>query len=191
MADFIRLYDICQSGTRALGPGFRYVIWTQGCPFNCPGCISPESRSMEMGFLVGLDSLVDDIVNNHNIEGITISGGEPMIQAKALYELVEKVRQLRPELTVIVFSGFRLEELKSEDQRRLVGSIDLLIDGEYVDALNEGRGLRGSSNQRFHFITDRLLQYREKLEQDIRTIEVHVRRDKTVAYGIPSKGTFN
>ena len=70
-------------------------------------------------------------------------------------------------------------------------TIDLLIDGEYVDELNDGMGLRGSSNQRLHFMSNRLLPFKEELEHGKRVIEFHIQQDKTVAYGIPKRKMFN
>lgn len=191
MVEYIRLYDICRNGSRALGPGLRYIIWTQGCSFHCPKCLSPNSRPLDKGYLVKIDSLADDIINHPTIEGITISGGEPMLQAESLCKLVSIMKHKRPELTFICFTGFNREDLTSFSQQQLIDSIDLLIDGPYIDQLNDGKGLRGSSNQRLHFISDRLLSFKDELEQKSRNVEFHIHADKTVAYGIPKKGLFN
>lgn len=134
----IRIYDICRGGSRALGPGLRYIIWTQGCLFHCANCLSPQSRPLDQGYLMEVDSIADDIISNQKIEGITISGGEPMIQAESLCQLLDKVRDKRPELTIISFTGFRKENLTAPAQIQLLNTIDLLIDGEYVDELNDG-----------------------------------------------------
>ena len=186
----IRIYDICRGGSRALGPGLRYIIWTQGCLFHCANCLSPQSKPLDQGYLMEVDSIADDIISNQNIEGITISGGEPMIQAEPLCQLLDKVKDKRPELTIISFTGFRKENLTAPAQIQLLNTIDLLIDGEYVDELNDGMGLRGSSNQRLHFMSNRLLPFKEELEHGKRVIEFHIQQDKTVAYGIPKRKMF-
>ena len=186
----IRIYDICRGGSRALGPGLRYIIWTQGCLFHCANCLSPQSKPLDQGYLMEVDSIADDIISNQNIEGITISGGEPMIQAESLCQLLDKVKDKRPELTIISFTGFRKENLTAPAQIQLLNTIDLLIDGEYVDELNDGVGLRGSSNQRLHFMSNRLLPFKEELEHGKRVIEFHIQQDKTVAYGIPKRKMF-
>lgn len=187
----IRIYDICRGGSRALGPGLRYIIWTQGCLFHCANCLSPQSKPLDQGYLMEVDSIADDIISNQNIEGITISGGEPMIQAEPLCQLLDKVKDKRSELTIISFTGFRKENLTAPAQIQLLNTIDLLIDGEYVDELNDGMGLRGSSNQRLHFMSNRLLPFKEELEHGKRVIEFHIQQDKTVAYGIPKRKMFN
>lgn len=186
----IRIYDICRGGSRALGPGLRYIIWTQGCLFHCANCLSPQSKPLDQGYLMEVDSIADDIISNQNIEGITISGGEPMIQAEPLCQLLDKVKDKRPELTIISFTGFRKENLTAPAQIQLLNTIDLLIDGEYVDELNDEVGLRGSSNQRLHFMSNRLLPFKEELEHGKRVIEFHIQQDKTVAYGIPKRKMF-
>lgn len=186
----IRIYDICRGGSRALGPGLRYIIWTQGCLFHCANCLSPQSKPLDQGYLMEVDSIAYDIISNQNIEGITISGGEPMIQAESLCQLLDKVKDKRPELTIISFTGFRKENLTAPAQIQLLNTIDLLIDGEYIDELNNGVGLRGSSNQRLHFMSNRLLPFKEELEHGKRVIEFHIQQDKTVAYGIPKRKMF-
>ena len=152
--------------------------------------MSPQSKPLDQGYLMEVDSIADDIISNQNIEGITISGGEPMIQAESLCQLLDKVKDKRPELTIISFTGFRKENLTAPAQIQLLNTIDLLIDGEYIDELNNGVGLRGSSNQRLHFMSNRLLPFKEELEHGKRVIEFHIQQDKTVAYGIPKRKMF-
>ena len=75
--EILNLLDIERHGTRALGPGLRYAIWTQGCPFNCPGCVTPEGRPIVAAKIIDTTTLANDIIGNKNISGVTISGGEP------------------------------------------------------------------------------------------------------------------
>jgi len=116
---------------------------------------------MEDGSVITAGALAWEIALS-GAEGLTISGGEPFLQAEALAELIRQVRKIRP-MGVIVYSGYRLEELERMDGgKELLSLIDLLIDGEYIQALNDGRGLRGSSNQR---VIDMSGLYREFLTQ--------------------------
>ena len=183
----LNLLDIERSGTRSLGPGLRYAIWTQGCPFNCPQCITPEGRSIVAAKLIDTVQLANDIITNKNINGITISGGEPFLQAASVAALLNKVRESRPELNVIIFTGFLIEKLLSEEALSVLSMTDLLIDGQYIDELNDGVGLRGSSNQRLHFLTDRLLPYKRELQFGKRQVEINVNNNKIDAIGIPFK----
>lgn len=177
-----------KNGTKALGPGWRFVIWTQGCLRRCKDCISPEHQPLDGGYLVDTRDLADQICASHSIDGITISGGEPFLQVEALTDLLDKVKEVRPELTVLVFTGNQLEELTDADSKVLLSRIDLLIDGEYISELNDGKGLRGSSNQRLHFLTVRLADCRDELESGKRKNEVYwmdEKRQQMVTIGVP------
>lgn len=183
----LNLLDIERNGTRSLGPGLRYAIWTQGCPFNCPQCITPEGRPIVAAKLIDTKQLADDIIANKNINGISISGGEPFLQAASVAALLKKVCISRPELNVIIFTGFLKENLLSKDAITVMSMTDLLIDGQYIDKLNDGVGLRGSSNQRLHFLTDRLLPFQKELQFGKRQVEINVNNNNIDAIGIPFK----
>lgn len=182
----LSIYDICRNGTKVLGPGLRYVIWTQGCPFHCAECATPDSRPITNDKEVSTIALARDILSQPDIEGITISGGEPFLQAASLANLLTMVLKERPELTVIVYTGYQIEDLKGAASEALLAQTDLLIDGPYRQELNDNQGLRGSSNQRLHFLTPRLLPWKEELNNGKRKVEFHVQNDRIKAYGIPS-----
>ena len=137
-----------------LGPGERFVLWTAGCGRKCPGCTTPESWDMYAGRKISVDELRMEIAASGR-NGLTISGGEPFLQAEALAELVQGVRRFR-DVGVIVYTGYSYEELtEMPGAAGLLAETDLLIDGPYVRELDDGRSLRGSSNQRVLPLTDR------------------------------------
>ena len=181
----LNLLALWRTGTKALGPGVRYCIWTQGCPFNCKSCTTPEGRPITEKMLIDPLELADDIVSRKQLTGITISGGEPFLQAQPLAVLLKKVRSLRPDMDVLAFSGYRYEDLVWEQARELLSQLDLLIDGEYVESLNDGIGLRGSSNQRFIFLSDRLKSFEEQFENGPRSSEMIITDDGLFTIGIP------
>lgn len=183
--NLLNIAQLCPS-TATLGPGNRFVIWVQGCPFNCKGCIAPKWIPFEKANIIALEDLAKVIVAQENIEGITISGGEPMMQAGRLARLLEMVKKERPELTVMVFSGFTKEQLVWDEALELLAQIDLLIDGNYIEQKNDGKGLRGSSNQQFHFLTNRLSPQQEILTSNRPGLEFHVLDDGVLMTGIPS-----
>lgn len=81
-----------------------------------------------------------------------------------------------------------MEELTDHNSKAFLGKIDLLIDGEYIPELNDGIGLRGSSNQRFHFLTERLVDFRNELEYGERKAETYwtdEERRWLVTIGVP------
>jgi len=140
-----------------LGPGQRAVIWVQGCSFACPGCIVPESWDNNGGEEITLGELADWVLGQPHIEGITLSGGEPMIQAGALTQLIDLIRQER-DLGVMCYTGYRLEALQQQginSQRQLLQKIDLLVDGTYIQSQHDDLLWRGSRNQRLLCLTPR------------------------------------
>lgn len=174
MQDFntIRLFDVCREGTHVLGPGLRYVIWTQGCQRRCKGCITPESQPIDKGTEFGIEALAADIVNNQRIDGLTISGGEPFLQAKSIAKLLQLVQQNRPEITVIVYTGNTMEQLnRISYSKEMLQYVDVVIDGEYIEQLNDNKGIRGSSNQRVIAISHRLDNYLDQMDDGVRKIE--------------------
>ncbi len=183
----LSIYDICRNGTKVLGPGLRYVIWTQGCPFHCAECATPESRPITNDKEVSIATLAKDIQDRPSIKGITISGGEPFLQAAGLTNLLTLVLKERPELTVIVYTGYQIDDLTWAESKKLLAHTDLLIDGPYRPELNDNQGLRGSSNQKLHFLTPRLLPWKDELENGKRKVEYHIQSNRIKAFGIPSQ----
>ena len=132
-----------------LGYGKRLGVWVRGCRRNCPGCISPELQDYR-GDRQEVSEIIRAFPKDFRADGLTISGGEPFDQAEGVLELI---RWFTREISgdVLVYTGYTLEELK--DRRdpatdEILSRIAVLVDGPYVDEQNEGRGLRGSANQR-------------------------------------------
>ena len=69
------------------GPGFRYVVFTQGCPHGCPGCHNPQTHDFNGGTLIDPLTLLPEIDENPLLAGVTFSGGEPFCQPEALLPL--------------------------------------------------------------------------------------------------------
>lgn len=116
---------------------------------------------------MSLSELGDWIVSQCEIEGITVSGGEPFSQAEALSKIIDSVREKR-DVGVMVYTGYVYEKLlKNADagQMDLLKRIDLLIDGPYIMKRHADLLWRGSENQRLNFLTDR---YRSEVERIIR-----------------------
>lgn len=190
----MRLHNIVMH-TRVLGPGVRTAIWFQGCKRNCKGCMSPDSRPIGGGRAVNVNEVVDAIVKEKdNIEGITISGGEPFLQADELHYLLESIRE-KTDLGVIIYSGYKIDQLKDMQSAKIDQIInelaDLIIDGEYIDELNDGIALRGSSNQKLNFITDRYRDFQSLYESHKRDAEVIASEKDMFFVGIPSKDTLD
>ena len=175
-------------GTRALGPGVRSVAWVQGCPFRCPGCIAPEWIPFGPAREADPAELAGELLANPDVTGLTFSGGEPMSQAAGLARLITMARRQR-ELTLICFTGYRLAELRRRPPgpgvADLLGQADVLIDGRYVAARNDGKGMRGSANQRIHFLTERLRHAEAELAAGPRRTEIRIRARSALLVGVP------
>ncbi len=179
-------------GTAALGPGYRAVIWVQGCPIHCAGCIAPDWLPFTPARLVEPAVLVDELLADPLVTGLTFSGGEPMAQAAGLAQVARLARQRR-DLDIICFSGFTLEKLRATPPypavAHLLAQIDILIDGPYIANKNDNRGLRGSSNQRIHYLSNRLAGI--ELDSIPRRAEVLVREGHMMMVGVPPIGLLD
>lgn len=149
--DMIRIAGVVKEST-VDGPGFRYVIFTQGCPHHCEGCHNPGTHSMDGGRLENITTLAKDIQKNPLLKGITLSGGEPFMQAKKLVKLLSMLDLNR--YTVMTYTGFKYEYLlKNSDEENgyleLLRLTDVLIDGKFELSLKSNKvKFRGSTNQR-------------------------------------------
>ena len=183
MNDKLRLYMTAPC-SEVLGPYKRFIVWVQGCKRRCKGCIAKDSWALDGGELVEVDTIVQQILRQENIEGITISGGEPFLQQDALCELIRKVREHK-DIGVIIYTGMKYSEIENTD---LAHSADLIIDGEYVEELNDNKSLRGSSNQNALCLTER---YNDIVSEyygiNGRKIELILADGVTKMIGIPSK----
>jgi anaerobic ribonucleoside-triphosphate reductase activating protein len=154
--EVIRVYRR-QAPVMVLGPGRRAVVWVQGCPLGCKGCIVPESWDDGTGESVSVHDLACWVSRQPAIEGITLTGGEPMEQAGALVGLVDLLR-VSDDFGVVCYTGYTLERLHhmgTKAQKALLERTDLLIDGPYIEHLHSPLLWRGSSNQRLVALTGR------------------------------------
>ena len=121
------------SHSRINGPGNRLVIWVKGCKFHCEGCFNPETHPYTKKHMMDIDELATLINSDTDIEGITLSGGEPLDYPEQLTCLLRKVAE---RLTVIIFSGYMIHEIRqSHLLMSVVGMADLSIVGRYDERL--------------------------------------------------------
>ena len=139
------------------GPGIRLTVFFQGCTHHCLNCHNPETHNLNGGYLIDTNEIINKLKNNPLLDGITLSGGDPMLQRDGVIELTKKCKELG--LNTICYTGYTYEELlKFKDFDKVVEYIDYLIDGRYVDNLRDlSLKYRGSSNQRIIDIKQTLL----------------------------------
>ena len=96
--------------TKVEGPGNRTCIFVQGCLQHCYKCSSPQTWDLNVVKEHDIDSLAQMILKNTSIEGVTFSGGEPFLQAKALYKLAKIVQS--EGLSIVTFTGYDYNLIK-------------------------------------------------------------------------------
>lgn len=141
----------------ANGPGIRATIFVSGCTHNCKDCFNEEYQHFSYGEIMTdeLENKIFEYCQDEQVEGISILGGEPMQQGKDLLRLVKKIRSLVPEKNIWVWTGYTLEEILDESNKRhqynreLLKHIDVLVDGRFEIDLKDVRlKYCGSTNQR-------------------------------------------
>lgn len=126
-------------------------VWVQGCSRNCPGCMSPEMQPCSGG-QCSIDHVLRQIPRDISPDGLTISGGEPFDQPQAIRALVSWFLANHGD-DVLIYTGYSMDELQARhdaDTDWILAHIAALVDGPYIRELDDGLGLRGSSNQRLH-----------------------------------------
>lgn len=144
----IRLSNPLQSDSIVDGEGIRTVIWTQGCPHHCKGCHNPETHSFNGGFLKDTEELIEEIKKLELQDGITFSGGDPMMQVDACIEIAKACKEMG--YNIWCYTGFTFEEVLNDPKKReFLNYIDVLVDGKFeLDKKSYDAIFRGSTNQR-------------------------------------------
>lgn len=179
--------------TEAEGPGRRAAIWVQGCNKRCRGCCNPAYLPLVERDFVSASSVLDWLIkahDEHNLEGLTLLGGEPMLQAQGLAVVARGAQSIG--LSVMTFTGYTVEELftlRLPGSDRLLDFTDVLVEGEFDSKLLDStRPWVGSENQKFHYLSSKYgpeIEAKERLE---RVVELHfMLNGKVIANGWPHK----
>ncbi len=135
------------------GPGFRFVVFAQGCPHSCEGCHNPSTHDFSAGYFCSVDKIMEEVDKNPLLSGLTFSGGEPFCQPQSFLELAKEVKK-RKNLNLVCYTGYTLEELRGSSNKNpaigdLLDIVDYLIDGKFIlEEKNLTLPFRGSNNQR-------------------------------------------
>ena len=176
------------AGVTTLGPGSRLVVWVNGCPRRCKGCVSPRLQASApqnerdvIAFLRQFDL--------SDADGVTVSGGEPFLQTEELWRMVRYLRGQGVE-DILVYTGYTLGELRARHDAATDGvlaAISVLIDGPYREEENSGKGnLKGSDNQCVHIFREELRARYEAYSREERAMQEFHFGGYTVAAGIPT-----
>ncbi len=169
-----------------LGPGRRLGIWTQGCNRFCVGCSNPELQTFDESKSVTPEEIFE-CTSAFPYDGITVSGGEPFLQAADLKRLLTLYLEAGCE-DILVYTGFTIRQLmekKDEDVNWILANIAALIDGPFVEALVDDTPLRGSSNQGVWIFNAKYKQAYENVMSGEKKVDVFRFADEVHFIGIP------
>ena len=151
MDNEIRLAGILYESL-ANGPGLRRVLFSQGCNHNCKNCFNEDTHDFNGGTLKNINEIIEDIIDNPMIKGVTFSGGDPLEQADKFAYIAKVLKEKG--LNIWCYTGYTFEYILDHQSehagwRELLKYIDVLVDGRFEeDKKEEGLRFRGSSNQR-------------------------------------------
>lgn len=134
------------------GPGIRMTVFVQGCPHHCKGCHNEHTWSFDGGYTSSVERILEEAAKDKLLKGITLSGGEPFTQAKALAVLARKARAMG--LNIFCYTGYTFEYLYAHfdehpEYKELLEECDWLVDGPFVEEqMSLMLHFRGSRNQR-------------------------------------------
>lgn len=146
----MRFHDITTCDVNN-GEGIRVTLWVAGCDHHCPGCQNPETWDFKSGQPFdeeAHDYLLSELAKPY-IDGLTLSGGDPLYSLDDLLPLLKEIKQKMPDKNVWLYTGFTMEQIEASRLRDILPYVDVVIDGPYVQALRDVTlAFRGSSNQR-------------------------------------------
>ena len=143
----IRHFDV------ANGPGIRASIFVSGCKFNCKGCFNKEAQDFNYGniYTKEVENKFMEYVLDDNVKGISILGGEPLMQTmdNSLLNLLKRIKN-ETNKEIWMWSGFTYEKAVLDDKRKeLLNYVDVLVDGQFDESKKVlNLKFRGSTNQR-------------------------------------------
>lgn len=150
------------------GEGYRIVMFTQGCIHKCKGCHNPSTWDINSGFEYSVLEIANHILDIYKkgkgfFSGITISGGEPLIQKKELIELLSILKDEEPNLNIWVYTGF--ESIDVEKKFKDVSQyVDVFVTGKYIEELNVSKFVDQNESNKYKFrgsINQEILQMKK------------------------------
>ncbi len=176
-------------GITALGPGKRMAVWVNGCEKRCRGCISPALQAKNPNNECDVNEYFSQF-SYEDCDGVSISGGEPFLQAEELCRLVVFLKN-RGIDDILVYTGYTLEELIAKNDgavNSILEKIAVLIDGPYVESENDDTSnLAGSKNQRIHILNHAFEKRYTEYISDKRDVQVFDFGNYVLAVGIPTR----
>lgn len=145
----LRIHDILPR-SQANGPGTRYTIWVQGCSIHCPGCSNTDTWDPKEGYEKPVHDIVKDIMAESELDGVTITGGEPLDQYEAVLELC---KMLFGKISVFLTTGYTATAVINQKKNPIAEYLDILCTGPFSEKQTCTGEWKGSYNQRVEFLT--------------------------------------
>ena len=136
------------------GLGWRAVLFVSGCPHHCPGCHNKIAQDYNYGEKFNKEEIINRIMDNSILKGVTISGGEPLCRENIseVLDFIKEIKQKRPNFNIWCYTGYTIEQLEERNDKitdECLKEIDVLVDGRFVEERKDPTlKFRGSSNQR-------------------------------------------
>lgn len=147
----MRIHDITSCDVNN-GEGFRVTLWVAGCTHHCKGCQNPQTWDFMGGkpFDKEAHDYLFSELSKPYMQGLTLSGGDPLCSPEDVTALAKEVKEKLPAKDIWLYTGFTYEQIQASPVlSKILPYVDVIIDGEYVEALRDVTlAFRGSSNQR-------------------------------------------
>ena len=177
----LNVYEIIDN-TMVEGPGRRTCIFLQGCLKHCYNCNSPQTWDLSTANQYTIEELANKILKNKTIEGVTYSGGEPLLQSKALYDL--SLLLIKEGLSIVVFTGYSYDIIKKVNNanwNNLLSITDILITEPFIYEKRTSHKLWvGSTNQQYHFLSNKYKYLKNNLKNKKNKIEIRLNKDGSI-----------
>lgn len=170
------------------GEGVRCSLYLSGCKFHCEGCYNQATWNFRYGspYTKELEERIMSDLSQSYVQGLTLLGGEPLLNTGVALPLVKRIRAELPEKDIWSWTGYTWEELLQEDETKLelLRNIDILVDGRFkLSKKNLLLQFRGSSNQRIIDVKKSLAEHRvviwEKLNDGKAAVE-QIHKEKLI-----------
>lgn len=174
--------DLVFHPLHCLGPNKRIGVWFQGCNIGCIDCIAVHTWEQTENKLMTVTDLIDE-VKCINISRLTISGGEPFNQSKALYAFLQGIRMYFDD--ILIYSGYEYKYLHKK-YPEILELVDVLVDGPFKKELETTKNYKGSKNQKMYIFNNNLVSSYEKyLRENKKVLQVHQIKNNIYVLGIP------
>lgn len=171
-SDLIRIAGI-ENDSIVDGPGFRLTVFMQGCNHHCKGCHNPDTWDYRRGKFITINEIINKIKSNPLLQGITLSGGDPFMQADNCNKLIKAIKEYDTKTNqthdICIYTGYTIQELldiidyfgddnllhhKAKNYNTLLHNANYIVDGRFeLEHKSAECKFRGSTNQHFYKVT--------------------------------------